>query len=638
MSAIKRSILSLVPIPKSLDHLDIQNISLDELHASFVAAPPPTLRPSPCDVLIGQPRHFQDALFGDFWTGLRAANRGTQLILVATSNDPIPQLMDLHCRYSIFRVLERMEEADFEWSVFEAVEQAKLIQQNEQLQLLVNDQILRLKALNVELEERVVKRQHYLEESRRKSLIAQFRWSTLRQATERIHEAGSIAEMERQLTEVLRDTLNITQVRIVVPQQSSLPQAPVSDLAVHRVRLFQDENILLGYAIFLREASWPFSADEKDFLQKISEGISLAIRRLNQLELSRSLREQWQATFNAVSDPIALISPQYEVIQCNSAFAERARAHALGEKCYQLLFDRDQPCAHCQLGSGFRLTRAAAPRASELLTEPPRAAERLTETWDVHSQSLQVNPDEPVMYFNQYRNITEQMKMESQLIESAKLAELGIIGSSIAHELNNPLGGILSFVQMMKMDMKPTDPLYPDILEMEQGVLRCRDIVQNLLGFTRSNSMDERQTFDFRQAVQRALSLIDLQTRAHGIQVRRQIPDHPLMITGHLNLLSQALANLLQDSLLSVRQAFHRPEAHIEVIVIDYPDFIETQVLDNGLGAENSPRISIPLAQRIVLDHQGRFEVSTSRVGGGDPRSKVNKVLRLVKIILPKKI
>lgn len=603
MQTLKHAVVSLVKVPKVLDSLDIESIAFPKGLEDEVEVH--------CDVIISSLEQVFAAPFAKLWGQVRGHNRGAQLVVVADPKSHSDLLLNMHRQFPVFRVFESLEEPEFEFGLFEAIEKSNWIQQNEQLQILVQDQFEKLKTLYTELEDRVQKRQRYLEESRRKNLIAQFRWNTLRRATESIHESNSVSDMEKNLTAVLQESLNLQQVRLLLHTQSSLAQGEEKQngFSVHRVRLFQDQDILIGYALFFRDESWPFSLEEKDFLQKISEAVSLAIRRLNQLEITKTLREQWQATFNAVNDPIALINKNYEVIQSNSSFDERTRGRDRTGKCYQRLFQRDAPCPQCKLGQSFRLNQTKGKN----------------ETWEVHSQPLRLSQEEESAYFNQYRDITEQLRLENRLLEGARLAELGIIGSSIAHELNNPLGGILSFVQMMKMDMPESDPLREDLLEMEQGVLRCRDIVQNLLGFTRSAGSDEKVNFDLREAVQRALRLIDLQTRVHGIDVRRQIPTKPLFVHGQLNLLSQAFANLLQDSVQSVRQNPGKVPPHIEVIVLETASSIEVQVLDNGPGQDSAPRISIPLAQQIVMDHQGNFEVAHPSKG-----------LRLVRLSLPK--
>ena len=170
-------------------------------------------------------------------------------------------------------------------------------------------------------------------------------------------------------------------------------------------------------------------------------------------QITEALKEQWEATFNSMSDPVVLIDDNYDIIQSNKALEDRLREQGkeqTSRKCYKVLFNRDEPCPGCQRGRNFRTQSQGASR-----------------TFEVYSQSLVLDSDQPSVFVNLYHDITNQLKMERQILESAKMAELGTIGSSIAHELNNPLGGILSFTQLIKMDMRPDHPLYPDIVEME---------------------------------------------------------------------------------------------------------------------------------------------------------------------------
>lgn len=606
----RTSILSLMKLPTNLSHLEARELS-------WPAATTTEWGTLKSDVLIAPVEILLSDRFLQLWGDLKFTNSGTQLIVIADPQTPPELVFEIQRELPVFRIYDSLDESDLEWGIFEAVERSHWFAQNEQLQKLVADQTERMKALHTELEDRVQKRQRYLEESRRKNLIAQFRWQTLKQATEATHEADTVGEMERQLTQVLQESLNLLEVRIILHQQSSLAQNDRADspVAIHRVRLFQDQDVLIGFALFLRDKGWPFTLEEKDFLQKISEGIALAVRRLNQMEITRTLREQWQATFNAITDPVGLITANYDIIQSNSAFQAKARGNhggasvPAGAKCYRVLFDRESPCPHCRLGHSFRL-------------EPGRGR---PETWDVSSQPLVFAPGEEPVYFHQYLDITEQLRMERRLIEGARLAELGIIGSSIAHELNNPLGGILSFVQMMKMDLQPESPLRPDVDEMEAGVLRCRDIVQNLLGFTRSSSMDEKKDFDLRDAVQRALAILDLQTRAQGFEARRSIPDRPQIVHGNPNLVSQALTNLMQNAVQNLAQGPSKNQPQIEVLMNDLGGQVEIRILDNGPGAGAAPTLSLPLAQQIFLDHDAHLEILLPGRG-----------LRLVKVTLRK--
>ncbi len=73
--------------------------------------------------------------------------------------------------------------------------------------------------------------------------------------------------------------------------------------------------------------------------------------------------------------------------------------------------------------------------------------------------------------------------------------ELGIVSSSIAHELNNPLAGILAALSVFELEDNLSDETISHLLEMKKGARRCRDLVQTFLGFSKIKPMDLKNTF-----------------------------------------------------------------------------------------------------------------------------------------------
>ena len=250
--------------------------------------------------------------------------------------------------------------------------------------------------------------------------------------------------------------------------------------------------------------------------------------------------------------------------------------------------------------------------------------------YDVYSQQVPVEPLQTTVFVNLYHNVTEQVRMERKILESARLTEIGTIGSSIAHELNNPLGGILSFVQLIKADLKKDEPLYEDISSMEEGVRRCKDIIQNLLGFTRDPGIDEESDLDLRDMVERSLKILQLQTKSRGLEIKSLLPDKPCPFRGHLNLLSQAMGNLLQSSIDSVMEKIQSQkgfQAQIELrLEIKDREYFFT-ILDNGLGSESTSSLSLSVAGQIIHDSGGQLEFSAQP-----------KPFRLVKFSLPRPV
>lgn len=533
---------------------------------------------------------------------LQNKNPTLQMVIVSDEKDSTTDLQTIFEKYPVFRIASRLEIQDLEKHLVFGLEEAQMARQEQELDNLVREQNEKLKQLYQELEDRVQKRQKFLLETRRKTYIANARWESLREAMIAIYKSISTGDMERNLLSVLQPTLQLESIRILLrPHDQMLNQQKrsQSSFSIYQAPLFKSEE-QVGSILFIRNPNLNFQREETDFLLRVTEAVSLALDRQTKLEESETLKEQWQATFNAVSDPVALINQKYELVQTNSAFLSQSGLPSdqiMGQKCYKVLFQRETPCLNCALGKNFRLDVGKSKTI-----------------YDVYSQPVPVDPLETTVFVNLYHDVTEQTKMERKILESARLAEIGTIGSSIAHELNNPLGGILSFVQLIKMDLKPSDPLYEDIVSMEEGVRRCKDIVQNLLGFTRNPVVDDEAELDLREVLQRAVKIVELQTKSRGIDVKLHMPAEAAQFRGHLNLLSQAVRNLLQasiDTLIEKSQTQKGFQGLIEIRLDIKENEYSFSILDNGLGLEFTPSLGLSVAGQIIHDYSGHLEFSS---------------------------
>lgn len=550
------------------------------------------------EVLVLPARLAQSELFKETFFQQNQAKKFQLLVILADSEIELELLEMLIQTYPIFRILSGANDPALEMCLLEAIERIQLKKQDEQMKLLIHEQTEKLKNLQHQLEARVLKRTKFLEESRLKSLRAQTRWESIRQATVLIHQSTSTTEMEQRLLQKISESVPLEILRIFIGsnEQMNLLTQKSSIYVNHKVTLFDAQENSIGTLVLFRKSPQTFSAEEKDFFQLLGETLSPALQRLNSLRTRESFKEEWEATFNAVADSVVILNSKYEILQVNSAFHKQAMSaeNMVGMKCYQALFHRESPCNNCKLGESFRL-------------------EGRRETYDVSGQVVLLSPDEDSVFVHQYHDVTEQVRMERRILDSARLAELGTIGSSIAHELNNPLGGILSYVQLVKMDLKVDDPLRTDIEEMEKGVLRCRDIVQNLLNFTRSPGQEQKSRIDFREVIRRALGILILKTRSQGIDVKTNLPEAEVLIEGHFNQLTQAIQNVLQSALSSIQEKLITNKGFqpiLEIILQTTPQEIILSVLDNGRGPDSAPSLDIPLAQRILIEHGASLEIS----------------------------
>ncbi len=558
------------------------------------------------DVVCAPLEDMRSDEFESLATSLLSRNPTVQMVLVSDEHSSVQDLQYIFEKYPVFRIIDRQHLFDLEKDLVFGLEEAQMAQQEQELETVVREQNEKLKLLYQDLEDRVRKRQNFLLETRRKTYIANARWESLREAMIAIYQSSSLGEMETNLLAVLQPTLQLESIRILLkPQDQFFTQQrrAQSNFSIYQAAIFRSQDPI-GSVLFIRNAILPFQREEADFLVRVSEAVSLALDRQSKLEESETLKEQWQATFNAVSDPVALINQKYELVQTNSAFLKKAGLSTdqiMGQKCHQVLFQRETPCLNCELGKNFRLDVAKSKISDKV-------------SYDVYSQPVPVDPMQTTVYVNLYHDVTEQIRMERKILESARLAEIGTIGSSIAHELNNPLGGILSFVQLIKMDLKPGDELYEDIESMEEGVRRCKDIVQNLLGFTRNPEVDEETDLDLREVLQRAIKIVELQTKSRGIEVKINFPTESVVFRGHLNLLSQAVRNLLQssiDSLIEKALSLRGFQGMIELrLDVKDSEYVVT-ILDNGLASESAPSLSLSVAGQIIHDYGGHLEISS---------------------------
>ncbi len=220
---------------------------------------------------------------------------------------------------------------------------------------------------------------------------------------------------------------------------------------------------------------------------------------------------------------------------------------------------------------------------------------------------------------------------QAQLLESQKLAAIGQLGAGVAHEINNPLTGILGQAQLLLERRGKADPEAAPLRRIEELARRSREITQNLLRFSQQRAEPDFQPLDLNSMVRETLTLAEGQIRDAGVPLEVALaPDVP-QVRGDAGHLSQVLLNLLSNARAACAG---RAGATITVGTGVQDDQVCLEVKDTGKGIapEVLPRIFEPffttkevwsnvglglsVSFRIVSEHGGRLRVD-SRPGEG---------------------
>lgn len=499
----------------------------------------------------------------------------------------------------------------------EALEAAGTGNQQRQLARLVEERSRELKRLSADLEERVHRRQKTLRRSLRTLETTRERLHAFHGALLALQRADSLAHMEHALSEVLREGLGVEWARVRFESQS-LPGHLLGGHVLHVEIPFQSDNAR-AEVLFAKAGDRDFTPAERDFLAELADALGLALSRLRKIDLAESIKGQWQATFDSIPHPLCLTNGDFEIMKMNRAFREAgpdaSTFHGLiGKNCFRSFF-----------GDDFAVPRPLDSPFSFRAREHEVTGQRLGYT----------EGDQPVQLVL-FRSVAEESRYERRILEASKLAELGTIGGSIAHELNNPLGGMLSFLQLILMDLKKTDTIYSDIKAMEEATLRCRDIVQNLLSFSRKQDLGDMSSLDIWDVVARAAGLIELQSKAKGIEldVRRT---SPAPIKASPNALAQAICNLLQNAIDAIDDRMRSEPSCRGRILVELATEGRKRILkisDNGTGIRSEVQsqifnphfttrspdgregMGLTTAHTIISEHHGSLEI-LSRPGSG---------------------
>ncbi len=226
-------------------------------------------------------------------------------------------------------------------------------------------------------------------------------------------------------------------------------------------------------------------------------------------------------------------------------------------------------------------------------------------------------------------DVSEEVRREESMVHHDHLAELGLLASQVAHEVNTPLAGIASYAQLLMARMKSRIPEMELLKKIESQAVRAAGIAGSVLNFARRKDEEPAQEFDPGAVIAESLALFEPQLKGKRIRLSMERAPSLPMIRGHRGKVQQVILNLLMNAAQALPSG-----GEIRLALDRDGESVRIRVSDSGIGIPSAslPRIFEPffttrsdgkgtglglsVVQRIVLEHGGTIQVESVEGAG----------------------
>ncbi len=221
-------------------------------------------------------------------------------------------------------------------------------------------------------------------------------------------------------------------------------------------------------------------------------------------------------------------------------------------------------------------------------------------------------------------DLRERRGLERQVLRSQKLAAVGLLAAGIAHEINNPLSGVVGYSKLL-LERSLPDNVREKVEKIAQSGERCRKIVEGVLLFSRQQDGGERRTVDLRALIDRVLAIGEYQWRMHNIRIIREL-EPSVVISADADQIEQVVLNLLSNAADAMPRGGtvqvalrHTTEGGAELTVSDQghgiPEEIQARIFDPFFSTKEIGKgtgLGLAISYGIVQDHGGDIAVQSS--------------------------
>lgn len=316
-------------------------------------------------------------------------------------------------------------------------------------------------------------------------------------------------------------------------------------------------------------------------LLKSNEILGEQISRRREIEkILRTERDKFHCILKAMKHGMHIVNTDYEIEFQNDIVLELL-GDTTGRNCYQVYKQRNRPCRRCLMREAIK--RNKVQRAEELLLYGRYFSQSYAPFRDIDGN------DKCLILFN---DISEEKAYQMKKIRTSQLASIGELAAGVAHEINNPINGIINYAQILVDDIGEDESLTPILDRIISEGERIADIVSKLLSFARHGD-DEEQSYSeiyVQEVVDNSLSLLRHQLTKDGIIIAEDIPLDVPAVWGHSQQLEQVFINLLSNARYALNEKYEgtdpnkRIEVKVSTVEMLGTTYVRISIKDFGIG------------------------------------------------------
>jgi two-component system, NtrC family, sensor kinase len=307
--------------------------------------------------------------------------------------------------------------------------------------------------------------------------------------------------------------------------------------------------------------------------------IALENARLFQV-ISRSQKD-WETTFDAMQDCVSVHDTTGKVIRANVALARRLSTipqKVIGRYCSEFYHPEGSTVGQCCHTSSLK---------SEVLLVEEVALPAMGGVFQISVSPRFDKNNHLVGSIHVAKDISNEKQLQQQLVQSEKLSAIGELISGIAHELNNPLTGVMGYSQLLQLRKDLDGRAKENLFKINDLALRCQKIVQNLLSFARKQK-PERTLSDINDVLEKTVELRSYDFQVNNIEISRKLDRFLPKTIADAHQLQQVFLNVMTNAEQAMLEAHGKGHLTIQTKTNDQNSHITVEITDDGPGIPES--------------------------------------------------